>query len=164
MVRYAKEKDIPRIAEILVFGKRTAYRPIFNDDRVSFNEIQVVGLAKEYQEFPDRIARMLVYDDGIIRGVINYLDYGEEIELCDFYVDPFFKGNGYGRELIRFLMEEAGRKGKKKIFLWVIKENLSARRFYERNGFRTDGQERLIEGTDVLDLRYETEIAKPVRR
>lgn len=157
MVRYARVGDIPRIAEIIVFGKRVAYRHIFRDDNVSFNEIQVVSMAGEYLASPHKLDNMLVYDDGIIRGVVNHMDHGEEIELCDFYVDPFFKGKGYGKELIRFFMEEARKKGKKKVFLWVLKDNLPARRFYERNGFKASGQEQLVDGTDVWDVHYESE-------
>lgn len=155
MVRHAQMKDIPRIAEIIVFGKRAAYRPIFRNDEVSFNELQVCSVAGEYQKSPGKIKNMRVYDDGIIRGVINFIDYGEEIELCDFYVDPFFKGKGFGRALIRFLMDEAKENKKKQIFLWVIKDNLSARRFYEKNGFKASGQEQLIDGTPIWDMRYE---------
>ena len=33
MIRQADKQDIPRIAEIIVFGKRVAYRPIFANDR-----------------------------------------------------------------------------------------------------------------------------------
>lgn len=47
MIRKAVAKDIPRIAEIIVFGKRVAYRPIFQNDMVSFNEMQVVSTADE---------------------------------------------------------------------------------------------------------------------
>ena len=32
MIRKANKQDIPRIAEIIVFGKRTAYRTIFQND------------------------------------------------------------------------------------------------------------------------------------
>ena len=52
MIRKAVAKDIPRIAEIIVFGKRVAYRPIFQNDMVSFNEMQVVSTAEEYQKNP----------------------------------------------------------------------------------------------------------------
>ena len=155
MVRQAQTKDIPRIAEIIVFGKRVAYRPIFRNDEVSFNELQVWSMAEEYLSSPDKINNMRVYDDGIIRGVINFIDYGEAVELCDFYVDPFFKGKGFGRALIKSLIAEARSNGKKRIFLWVIKDNLSARKFYEKNGFRASGQERLIDGTPIWDMHYE---------
>lgn len=155
MIRPAQMKDISRIAEMIVFGKRVAYRPIFQNDEGSFNDLQVLDLIESYQASPYLIQNMLVYDDGIVKGIINYKDDGEEIELCDFYVEPFFKGKGIGGELIRFLMDDAREKGKKKIFLWVIKDNVSARRFYESNGFHANGQEQLIEGTNVLDVCYE---------
>ena len=45
MIRKATIKDISRIAEILVFVKRMNYRSIFNDDSVSFGEIQAQVLA-----------------------------------------------------------------------------------------------------------------------
>ena len=38
-VRKARKQDISRIAEIIVFGKRVAYRDIFRDDIGSFNEL-----------------------------------------------------------------------------------------------------------------------------
>ena len=48
MIRKATINDISRIAEILVFVKRMNYRSIFNDDSVSFGEIQVLPVAEEY--------------------------------------------------------------------------------------------------------------------
>lgn len=42
MLRKAGNMDISRIAEILIFTKRTTYRPIFKNDNVSFNEMQVL--------------------------------------------------------------------------------------------------------------------------
>ena len=42
-------KDISRIAEIIVFGKRVAYRPIFQNDEVSFNELQVLDIIEEFR-------------------------------------------------------------------------------------------------------------------
>ena len=41
------------------------------------------------------------------------------------------------------------------LFLWVIKDNLPARRFYEVNGFKESGDTQLIEGTNKIDMCYE---------
>ena len=46
MLRKAEEKDIARIAEIIVFTKRHTYRDIFKNDHVSFNVIQVLSEAE----------------------------------------------------------------------------------------------------------------------
>lgn len=155
MVRKATMQDVSRIAEIIVFGKRVAYRPIFNNDFVSFNELQVINLIEEYRNNPALIDNMLVYDDGIVKGVINRILKEDAVEICEFYVEPFFKGNGIGKELIQQVILEARASKKSKIFLWVIEDNLSARRFYENNGFVASGKTCLIEGTTKTDMCYE---------
>lgn len=155
MVRYAKQTDISRIAEIVIFGKRVAYRSIFQDDIGSFCRLQVLDIIEEYQRFPHLLNDVMVYDDGIVKGAIRLKDWGEEVELCDFYVEPFFMGQGVGREMISFFIKEARNRKKSRIFLWVIKDNLSARRFYEKNDFHVNGMEQLIEGTNVMDVCYE---------
>lgn len=155
MIRYAETQDISRIAELLVFGKRTAYRDIFQDDVGSFQGLQVLDVIEKYRQNPDLLENTLVYEDGIVKGMIGRQDFGkDEIELCDFYVEPVFQRMGIGRELLRFFLREAEAAQKKKVFLWVLRENLSARAFYERNGFAPDGQEKPVEGTQVIELRY----------
>lgn len=155
MIRKAKLHDVSRIAEIIVFGKRVAYRPIFNNDFVSFNELQVMDLVEKYHNNPMLIDNFIVYDDGIVKGVINRKFMDNRVELCEFYVEPFFKGKGIGRELIQYVISEAKEMNKRKIFLWVIKDNLSSRKFYEANGFKENGETCLIEGTDRIDVCYE---------
>ena len=155
MIRKATIQDVPRIAEIIVFGKRVAYRPIFNNDVVSFNEIQVINLIEEYRNNPTLLENMIVYDDGIVKGVINKMYKDNAIEICEFYVEPFFKGNGIGKQLIQQVILEARTNKSNKIFLWVIEDNLSARKFYENNGFIASGETCLIEGTTKTDMCYE---------
>lgn len=155
MVRKAITQDISRIAEIIVFGKRVAYRPIFNNDNVSFNDLLVINLFEEYRNNPTSLENMLVYDDGIVKGVINRIFVEDAVEICEFYVEPFFKGNGIGKKLIQHVISEARMKNKRKIFLWVIEDNLSARKFYENNGFTASGETCLIEGTTKTDMCYE---------
>ena len=98
---------------------------------------------------------MLVYDDGIVKGVINRVLKEDTVEICEFYVEPFFKGNGIGKVLIQQVISDAKTDKKNRIFLWVIEENFSARKFYENNGFVANGQTCLIEGTTKTDVCYE---------
>ena len=155
MLRKATMQDVPRIAEIIVFGKRVAYRPIFNNDVVSFNELQVINLIEEYRNNPILVDNMLVYDDGIIKGVINRTFKDDAVEIREFYVEPFFKGNGIGKKLIQQVILEARTSKRNKIFLWVIEDNLSARKIYENNGFIASGKTCFIEGTTKTDMCYE---------
>lgn len=158
MIRKATQQDIPRIAEIMVFGKRIAYRPIFQNDIVSFNEIQVIHVIDEYRNNPSLIEDMLVYDDGIVKGMLNRKIDNNEVELYEFYVEPFFQRNGIGRKLIQHAIAEAKERKQKRMFLWVIEDNVSARAFYEANGFRPTGDTCIIEGTTKTDMCYELEI------
>lgn len=155
MIRNAVPQDIPRIAEIIVFGKRTTYRPIFQDDFGSFNEIQVIKVIEQYRQDPSLLKNMLVYDDGILKGIINRIYTDHAVEICDFYVEPFFKGCSIGKQLLEAVIEEAREAGKDKIFLMVLKDNLRAKKFYEHNGFRENGRTGFIEGTSVADVYYE---------
>lgn len=156
MIRQAVIQDLPRIAEIIVFGKRVAYRPIFENDYVSFNELQVVHLYEEFKKNPDRLDGMLLYDDGIVKGVINGQPISDTIiEITDFYVEPFFVGQGIGTLLMKHMIQQIKEKGYRKIILWVIKDNAGARKFYEMNGFANSGETRIIQGTAKEDCCYE---------
>lgn len=160
MIRQAEKKDVSRIAEIIVFGKRIAYRPIFNNDVVSFNELQVFGLVMDYFNNLDKLNDLLVYDDGIIKGVINRHYTNNSLEICELYVEPFFKGNGIGRKLISNVIESARQENIYNIYLWVIEDNVNAINFYERNGFVKNGKTMLIDGTEKTDLCYELILAE----
>lgn len=155
MIRTAQLKDIPRIAEIIVFGKRVAYRDIFQNDIVTFNELQVMDLVANYHSNPALIKNMLVYDDGIVKGVINREYKEDAVEISEFYIEPFFKRQGIGRTMIQHIIAEEKKKQISKMFLWVIKDNISARKFYEANGLYATGDTCLIEGTDKTDMCYE---------
>ena len=156
MIRQADKQDISRIAEIIVFGKRVAYRPIFKNDYGSFNELQVVNLYEEYKNNLDRLDGMLLYDDGIVKGIIKGHPIDDKtVEITDFYVEPFFVGQGIGTLLIEHLIQQARKKGMHKIVLWVIKDNMKARKFYEANGFVDSGKTCIIEGTVKEDCCYE---------
>ncbi|WMJ87447.1 GNAT family N-acetyltransferase [Anaerocolumna sp. MB42-C2] len=163
IIRKAAREDASRLAEILIFAKRTSYRSIFKNDYVSFNEMQVLSLALDYQKREEMLDNIYVYDDGIVKGMMNWgksadSNYPESIRLYEFYVDPFFQGNGIGTKMMKTLLSQAEAIGAKNIFLWVLEENLKARRFYELFGFASDKTRKLEEGTDVYILRYFKEL------
>lgn len=163
MIRQADKRDIPRIAEIIVFGKRVAYRSIFENDEVSFNELQVVALYEAYQKNPEILKGMYLYDDGIVKGVIKgHPEDDKTIEITDFYVEPFFVGQGIGTLLVEYLISQVREKGFQKILLWVIKDNVRARKFYEKNGFINSAKTRIIEGTGKKDCCYEYRLTESV--
>ena len=136
-IRKAEAKDLSRIAEILVFAKRVKYRPIFNNDDYSFNELQVVKLVEAYGK-PKILDNIWVYDDGIVKGMIHI----EGKEIVELYVDYFFWNQGIGAKLIEFAKEKHDVR-----FLWVLEKNVDAIKFYESHGFVANGKRQLEEGT-----------------
>lgn len=138
MIRPATTADASRIAEILIFSKRTNYREIFHNDKVSFGEMQVYPLAKNYIDHPDTLTGIWVCDDEFVKGMVHI--EGEEIK--ELYVDPFFAGQGIGSELIEFAVQQ-----KNCSYLWVLEKNVRAIRFYQRHGFSLTDEKQLQEGT-----------------
>ena len=137
MIRKAEPKDLSRIAEILVFAKRIKYRSIFHNDEYSFNELQVVKVADEFND-PELLDKVWVYDDGIVKGMVHL----EGKEIAELYVDYFFWKEGIGSRLVEFAKEKFDAK-----FVWTIEKNEDAIRFYEEHGFKLNGKRQLEEGT-----------------
>ena len=138
MIRRAAIKDASRIAEIAIFTKRVNYRRIFQDDKVSFGEMQVYPLAKEYMDDPEKLEGIWVYEDEFVKGFIDL----DGTEITQLYVDSFFANQGIGGKLIDFAIESFDSDR-----LWVLEKNTKARRFYERHGFADTGNRCLEDGT-----------------
>lgn len=148
MLRKATEKDIARIAEIIVFTKRHTYRDIFKNDEVSFNVIQVLSEAEGFKK-PHALDNMYVYDDGIVKAMINAEVGEDKITISDFYVDKFFQGEGIGT----YVMNEFIKMGKP-IYFWVLDKNEPARVFYEKLGFKLTGVKQEFEDSGFYILQY----------
>jgi putative acetyltransferase len=158
MIRKATSDDVSRIAEILIFAKRTAYRPIFQNDRVSFNEMQVVPLAASLLK-DGALEDVAVYDDGIVKGMLRRGKSAEAnlencIQIFELYIEPFFQGGGVGSTLMQSLLDEARALKYDAVCLWVLEKNRSALAFYERFGFSPDGKRKPEQGTDEYLIRY----------
>lgn len=155
MIRQATPKDASRLAEILIFAKRTAYRPIFHADEVSFNEMQVLGLALDYRDRPDTLDGVYVLDDGIVRGMMRIAEHPNEYwELKELYIDPFFQQMGYGKQLLQALIKMTREHSAIGITLWVLEKNDAARAFYQAHGFAWDGEKKPEQGTPEWLMHY----------
>lgn len=146
LIRKATVDDISRIAEILVFVKRMNYRWIFQNDAVSFGELQVIPVAREYSD-SEILKNILVYEsEGIVKGLVRIVDK----EVVELYVDHFFQGQGIGAELIEYAKRKYDVRS-----LWVLEKNSAAIRFYETHGFHVTGHRELEEGTLEYKLLME---------
>lgn len=148
MLRKAGNMDISRIAEILIFTKRTTYRPIFKNDNVSFNEMQVLKEIEKLSQ-PSALDNIYVYDDGIVKAMVKIEDIGEKTKVSEFFVDPFFQREGIGTKILNNVIEKS-----KEVFLYVLDKNERAIRFYVKMGFKYTGEKEEFLNSGFYMLKY----------
>ena len=80
-------------------------------------------------------------------------DWGEIISL---YLLPEYFGKGYGNKLLNSALLDLKELGYESIYLWVLKDNQRARRFYEKNGLQYNNDEYVLDimGEKLIDVRY----------
>jgi putative acetyltransferase len=148
MLRKSTESELVRLAEISVFAKRVAYRPIFNNDEFSFNVLTVTGVMDVLRMHLDAI--WVCEDSNIVKGFVHI----EDDEVKELYVDWFFQGEGVGTNLLGFAVNNGCR------FLWVLERNEHAIRFYERNGFSKTGEMLAWNDTGQFILKMTTSFSQ----
>ncbi len=155
-IRKSNKNDASRIAEIFIFAKRVAYRPIFCDDAVSFGLMQVLPLALEYQNNEDLLSNIYVYDDEFVKGLVNFKFNEEDStgEIFELYVDPLLQKQGVGNILFTFAINTLKEKNARKISLWVLEKNITAINFYKKHGFIETQNRKLQEGTSEFIREY----------
>ena len=157
MIRRAELSDIPRIAEIHVFGWRSSYKRIVSDE-ILFNKMQVSKKIPIFEKvLNENAAENYVFDDGIIKafmtiGACRDDDKSGAYELWGIYVEPHMKRDGIGTTMAEHCEKRAIKQGYSEICLWVLEENHSARNFYEKLGYSTDGTSKYLESLALLKL------------
>ena len=77
-------------------------------------------------------------------------------EINSIYVLPELFQKGYGTVLFKYVLEQLLEQGFQKVYLWVFEENIRVQRFYEKMGFRSNGDKKIltIADKDLVELRY----------
>lgn len=146
MIRKARIEDVGRIAEILVFNKRLNFFPIFQDVQYAFKELNVMNVASELL---DSYYHFYVYDDGVIKGVMEI----DGKELVTLYVDSFFQNEGIGSQLVKYAIENHQIQ-----YLWALEKNVNAIRFYKRHGFIVSDEKKFEEDTIEYLVKLKREL------
>ncbi|WP_373297042.1 GNAT family N-acetyltransferase [Streptomyces brasiliensis] len=155
--------DIERVSEIRVRGWQFAYRGLMPQPYLDALDVAKDAERRRARFSPtarDGVVNLVAERDGEIVGWAAHGPYRDDdvrtgdAELYALYVDTAQLGSGVGRALLEKSVRQCF--PHPRMFLWVLKENTRARRFYERAGFRADGMEEPFEagGVDVPELRY----------
>ncbi|MDO5155394.1 MAG: GNAT family N-acetyltransferase [Eubacteriales bacterium] len=92
---------------------------------------------KENREI-DRYQKYIVAEcDGQVVGCEWLEDINDENADCEviaLYVRCKSRGNGIGKALLQHAMEQFKNNGKNSMIIWCLKDNIEARKFYEKMG------------------------------
>ena len=184
VIRAGSAADAAQIAAVQREGWFAAYSGIIPAaiiDRATSPD----GGARVRQTFRTRpwqrmIVALASQDGPAHDGIVGYASYGPETdvlsapwphprttggeqgrtgELYALYVRPSWWSTGTGRALMDRVLARTAAAGYQAVVLWVLRDNVRARRFYERAGFAPDGASNVLERLgSVPELRYRRQL------
>jgi ribosomal protein S18 acetylase RimI-like enzyme len=165
-VEPAMETDVEAIARVHVQGWRESYKDLLSP--ASLAGLSVEERARMWRStFTEPNPRALLLIGRAANGeIVGFASGGPtrsgDSELLDtaaeiyaIYLLDKVKRQGLGRRLMAGLFDHLTGQGFASAGLWVLQDNLSARRFYERLGGKPGpGQELELRGQTVTEIAY----------
>jgi ribosomal protein S18 acetylase RimI-like enzyme len=168
-IRDAVQSDVEGVARVHVQGWRESYRAFLSPPALEGMSVEErAAMWRGAFARPDSEARFLVAqaDDGEIvgfarggpvRGKESGL-LGTQTEIYAIYLLAKAKRQGLGRRLTKGVFDHLALRGFGSAGLWVLKENLAARRFYESLGGRAGPEQSFdLRGDRVTEIAYRFE-------
>ena len=160
LIRYANSNDAEALGKIHSQSSQEGYKGIIPDDVL----YDVFSLERRTSRFISELSigeprTAIVFEDDNPAGLISIgkCRYGNNdeswIEIWRVYIIREFWGSGAAKDLIEWGINEIKRTGIKNIELWVLEENMRARSFYEKIGFKHDNTSMMSDSGDI-ELRY----------
>nr|WP_027315935.1 GNAT family N-acetyltransferase [Microvirga flocculans] len=166
MIREGGEADIEGIARVHVQGWRETYKDFLSPDALAGLSVdERVQMWRKVLAQPDPQAKLLVAEaeTGEIVGFIRggpLRDKAPDLlatdaEIFVLYLLDRVKRQGLGRELMSRVLDHLFAQGCSSVGLWVLKDNLAARRFYEALGGRPGPEQSFdLRGQGVTEIAY----------
>lgn len=136
MIRYYEKSDISEIAKIIVDGWKNAYKGIIDEEflrNLDYKE-RAESINKHYKK-----QNAIVYTEGgIVKGFCRFGQSRNENQECGeiyaLYVKYDERKHGIGRQLVKRAVQLLNEVSYNEILIWCLKDNLEARKFYEKIG------------------------------
>jgi ribosomal protein S18 acetylase RimI-like enzyme len=137
--RPATIDDAAAIAHVHVTSWRSTYRTLLPGDFL--DSLSEGGYTERWRRFiADHASRVYVAEDG--GGLVGFASAGRERagetgytgELYAIYVLDEFQRRGHGHDLVRAVVAGLRELELEDMLVWVLRDNLSARKFYEGLG------------------------------
>jgi ribosomal protein S18 acetylase RimI-like enzyme len=147
-IRKAKAEDMALASEIMI----TSFRISFS----SFVTRETMDACTN----PDNCRKMLegIFGNekihflmGADQGFLCWQETEDGAEILAIHSLPESWGTGLGGAMLTKALEQIG---DRPVYLWTFRENIRARRFYEKQGFHWDGAERVSEFDGAIEVCY----------
>ena len=160
-IRKATISDVHDVASVRVFSWQAAYRNIIPDDYLSNMDIekQAERFKNGLEKYKD-VSFFVAEIDGKIIGNIAFSKCRDDDkpisgEVIAIYLLSEYWNMGYGKTIMDFAIKNLGELGYSEVCVWVLEDNLRARKFYEKYGFIFDGTKKEINiGKSLVAIRY----------
>ena len=168
-IRKATTDDAIKMAEIVAYSWQTAYKGIVPDKVIDkeHTEERIDKLSKYlHRSITQGLCdNFVVEEHGNAVGCFSFgmsrdndTD-GRTAELIAIYVLTESRSCGYGAQCMRVIEELAKQRNCNRIVLWVLEENKSAIKFYERHGYGFFGVNKTVDlGKTLIEIRLEKTI------
>jgi ribosomal protein S18 acetylase RimI-like enzyme len=177
-IRTATPADADAIARVQVASWKVAYQRIVPDEHLDGLDWREWAITRREQLEAAADDGVRIHVALVDESVVGYVATGPERdstpaappgqEVYALYLAPDLWGRGIGRALLARALADVP--PDVAVTLWVLADNLRARSFYERRGFRVDGSTMTIQrgGRDLVEVRYRLQrtgqVAKPSDR
>ena len=160
-IRWAQEKDAQALGELHTASWQAAYKGI-----IPTEVLNNLDAERRTQKFKEAIKEnkeetaVLLVEDKVVGFITLGKNRDEDCgpgtgEIWGIYLHPEYYNQGLGSELIQWGIKKLKKRGYKKITLWVLKDNESSRKFYEKKNFIFDGTVGEIKkGKTIKKVRY----------
>lgn len=159
-MRTAVEADAEAWADLHVAAWRAAYAAVMDPEYLAGLEpARTLDRRRAALREPGDVTHLAAELDGRVVGMAGIgpaREGGARSELYAINVHPDAWGTGVGTALLEAAVEGLRGLGHPEAYLYVVRENARARRFYAREGWRPDGFEKSEEigGAVVTEVRY----------
>lgn len=160
-IKKASINDTEIISSIHALSWKSAYRGMIPSQYLDNLEDNFwVNAFDNWITKAELIVKIIFQDEKPV-GCIAYGDSRDDKfsncgEIVSIYILPDYFHKGYGQRLLDSALEDMKSMGHKNIYLWALEENNRARRFYEKNKFKYNGDKHHFEIMDkqLTNLRY----------
>lgn len=148
IVRNAEYEDMKRLGHIMSVSFQSAFLGFVTQQTLETCAREDGCIALLEGVFQEGKVHFLIGENS---GMLAWQHTANESEIIAIHSLPESWGSGLGAAM---LTEALIQIGNRPVFLWAFKENVRARRFYEKHGFRWDGTERISEFDGAVEVRY----------